>query len=74
MCFPVTIDGGGQLELAGIENTSGGSFPFTLAIGTVVDIVLINLEYINKRINNFTITETQDLPVSQKIDRNYSNP
>ena len=66
--------GGGQLELAGIENTSGGSFPFTLAIGTVVDIVLINLEYVNKRINNFTITETQDLPVSQKIDRNYSNP
>ena len=66
--------GGGQLELAGIENTSGGSFPFTLTIGTIVDIVLINVTYVNKRINNFTITETQDLPVSQKFDRNYSNP
>jgi hypothetical protein len=72
-----TIDldpGGGQLELAGIENTSGGSWPFTLEIGTVVDIALISLQYQNLRINNFTITQTQDLPVSQRFDRNYSNP
>jgi len=66
--------GGGQLELAGIENTSGGSWPFTLEIGIVVDIVLISLEFQNKRISNFEITQTQDLPVSQRTDRNYLNP
>ena len=67
------FDAGTTTELAGIENTSG-SFPFTLPIGTTVDIALISLQYQNKRISNFTITETQDLPALQKFDRNYSNP
>ena len=66
------FDVGTTTELAGIENVTG-SFPFTLEVGTTVDIALISLQYQNKRVNNFTITETQDLPISQTFDRNYSN-
>ena len=69
---------GTTTELAGIEDaidgTSGNrSFTFTLEVGTIIDIVLISLLYINKRISNFTITETQNLPITQTFDRNYSN-
>jgi len=70
---------GPQTELAGIENATDGttdnrSFTFTLAVGTIVDIVLISVQYENERLDNFELTTTQDLPFEQVLDRNYSNP
>tara|TARA_R110002153_G_scaffold254134_1_gene412466 strand:- start:4008 stop:5570 length:1563 start_codon:yes stop_codon:yes gene_type:complete len=69
-----------QVELAGIENATDGttnnrSFTFTLDAGVVVDIAYISLAYQNERTNNFTIPGVDTtIPVSQRIDRNYSNP
>ena len=70
---------GPQTELAGIEDaidgTSGNrSFTFTLPVGTIVDIVLISVQYENDRLDDFEITISQDLPFEQTFDRNYSNP
>ena len=70
---------GPQTELAGIENATDGttddrSFTFTLAVGTIVDIVLISVLYENERLDDFELTVTQDLPFEQVLDRNYSNP
>lgn len=67
-----------QTELAGIEDATDGttddrSFSFSLEIGTVVDIVIHNKDYKYLRIEDFELTETQDLPVTQIFDRNYSN-
>jgi len=71
--------GGGQLELAGIENATDGttdnrSFTFSLPVGTIVDIVLISVQYENERLDDFELTVSQDLPFEQVLDRNYSNP
>ena len=68
---------GPQTELAGIEDaidgTSGNrSFTFTLPVGTIVDIVLISVQYENQRLDGFEITISQDLPFEQTFDRNYS--
>ena len=70
---------GPQTELAGIENATDGtsgnrSFTFTLPVGTIVDIVLISVQYENERLNDFELTVTQNLPFEQVFDRNYSNP
>lgn len=71
------------LQLAGIENATAGttddrSFTFTLQAGTLVDIVIFNVEYRlppNNRIDDFTIPSTATtIPISQIPDRNYSNP
>jgi len=67
-----------QTELAGIEDATDGttndrSFSFSLEIGTVVDIVIHNKDYKYLRIEDFELTETQDLPVTQIFDRNYDN-
>lgn len=67
-------------ELAGIETAVDGttddrSFTFSLAAGTVVDIVIHNLLYVYQRIVGFTIPATsQELPIQQQFDRNYLNP
>lgn len=69
-----------QVELAGIENATDGSpndrsFTFTLDAGVVVDIAYISLAFQNERTNNFTIPGVDTtIPVSQRVDRNYSNP
>ena len=66
-------------ELAGIENATDGttddrSFTFALAAGTIVDIVVFNIEWIlppNNRIEDFEIpTSDTSLPISQIPDRN----
>ena len=70
---------GPQTELAGIENATDGtegnrSFTFSLPVGTTVDIVLISVQYENERLDDFTLSVSQDLPFEQTFDRNYENP
>jgi hypothetical protein len=68
-----------QNELAGIEDAIAGttddrSFSFSLSAGTVVDIVILNVQYSlppNDRISNFTIPSADTtLPISQVFDTN----
>ena len=71
------------VELAGIENATVGtvddrSYTFSLSGGTLVDIVVFNVNWIlppNNRIEDFTIPGADtSLPISQVFDRNFENP
>jgi len=68
---------GTQSELAGIENATSGSindrtFTFSLSAGTIVDIVVHNINYEYIRIENYTIpTSDSSIPIQQRFDRNY---
>ena len=66
-------------EIAGIEDTASPSeFTFSAAAGQIVDIVILNTDYVlppANRIRNFTVPATStSFPISQIIDRNFSNP
>lgn len=66
-------------EIAGIENTGSPSeFTFSGSAGLLVDIVILNVDYVlppDNRIRNFTIPTTDSsFPISQLFDRNFSNP
>lgn len=66
-------------EIAGIENTGSPSeFSFSAAAGLVVDIVVFNVAYVlppDNRIRNFVVPNSDSsFPISQIIDRNFSNP
>jgi hypothetical protein len=67
------------VEIAGIENTGSPSeFQFSAQAGTVVDIVVHNVNYIlppNNRIKNFTIPAADtSFPITQIFDRTMNNP
>lgn len=68
------------VELAGIENATSGStddrfFDFFLPAGTIVDINIVNVQYVIQRISPYTIPSTDaQIPIQQVFDRNYSNP
>jgi hypothetical protein len=77
----VLLNSDNSQELAGIESATAGttdnrSFAFSLAAGTVVDIVIFNINYRlppNNRITGFTIpTSDGAIPISQVPDRGYS--
>ena len=66
-------------EIGGIENTGSPSeFTFSAAAGQIVDIVVLNRDYVlppANRIRDFVVpTSDTSFPISQIIDRNYSNP
>ncbi len=72
-----------NIELAGIEVATDGSpddrsFTFNLQAGTVVDIVVFNIDFIlspNNRIEAFTIpANDSSIPVTQIEDRVFENP
>ncbi len=71
---------GTTTEVAGIEDATAGSadarmFAFALAGGSVVDIRIHNKTYEALSILTYTIpTSDASLPISQRFDRNYSNP
>jgi len=71
---------GTSTELAGIENATAGttdnrSFAATIAGGTSVDYTIVNNEYEIVRVEGFSWpTVAQNIPISQRFDRNYSNP
>jgi hypothetical protein len=68
------------VELAtGVENSGSPSeHTFNLPAGTLVDIVVFHQDYIlppNNRIVDFTVPGTDtSFPVTQILDRNFSNP
>jgi hypothetical protein len=80
----VCAAGDPDTELAGIEDaivgtTDDRSFTFSLAGGTLVDIIIFNKNWIlppNNRIDGYTIPadDLLDFPISQVFDRNFENP
>jgi len=68
---------GTSTELAGVENATAGStddrsFAATIAGGTSVDYTIVNETYEIVRVEGFTWpTTAQDIPISQRFDRNY---
>lgn len=66
---------GTTTELAGVENSSGGSEALAVAASTSVDIMIHSLGYETIRFESFTWPSTaQNFPVTQRVDRNYLNP
>lgn len=66
---------GTTTELDGQENVTTGSFTFSLAASTVVDIRIFAVSYEPADILSFTIPASDtSIPVQQRFDRNYSNP
>ena len=68
---------GTQTDLAGIENTSGGSFSYTYEhtadFDVDVQVMHNNYEYI--KIKNVTLSDTSfTLPIEQLPDSLYYNP
>lgn len=66
-------------EIAGVEDSGSPSeFTFTAPAGTLVDIVVFNVDYLlppNNRIKNYTVPTTDtSFPISQIPDRNFANP
>lgn len=66
-------------EIGGVESSGSPSeFTFSAGAGVIVDIVVFNRDYVlppANRIRNFVVPTTDtSFPVSQIIDRNYSNP
>jgi len=71
---------GTKTELAGVENATAGtadnrSFAATISGGTSVDYTVVNTQYEIVRVEGFTWpSAAQDIPISQRFDRNYNNP
>jgi hypothetical protein len=66
-------DAGTTTEVAGVENTSGGSFVAGISVSSV-DIVIHSLGYLNQRINAVDTSTDRTIPIQQTIDRQYENP
>lgn len=63
----------------GIEDATSGTtndrfFTFSVASGTAVDIRIHNVTYEATAVLNFSTTSDTTIPISQRFDRNYSNP
>lgn len=65
-------ESGTQNEIAGIEDTLGGTFSFTTDY-SVIDINILSLEYINQSLENIEALEDISISVSQTTDRQYKN-
>jgi len=65
-------ESGTQNEIAGIEDTSGGSFSFTTGY-SVIDINILSLEYLNQALENIQALGDISIGVSQTTDRQYKN-
>lgn len=65
-------EAGTTTEIDGVEN-SGTTFATTTSAASV-DIVVHALGYEYQRLNAVDTTENLTLPISQRVDRNYSNP
>lgn len=68
-------DTGDDSEIAGIESTSGGTWPFSDAPANDVYIRIFKPSYYPADIIDFIIPATAtSIPISQVFDRNYENP
>jgi hypothetical protein len=63
---------GTTTEIDGVEN-SGTTFATTTSASSV-DIVVHALGYEYQRLNGVDTSQNLTLPISQRVDRNYSNP
>ena len=63
---------GTTTELAGIENTTTGSFTTGITV-SAVDIVIFNLEYQAIRLVNVDTSSDRSIPITQIEDRQYEN-
>jgi len=57
----------------GAENVTDGDHAFSIGSGVAVDIVILALGYQNMRILNYSTTADASIPISQVLDRQYSN-
>ena len=62
-----------EVSGTGAENVTTGTHAFSLSSGQAVDISILALGYQNLRIINYATTVSANIPVSQVIDRQYSN-
>lgn len=62
-----------ELVGTGNESVTTGTHSFTLDVGTAVDISILSLGYQNTRILNYTTEMSVSIPISQVLDRQYSN-
>ena len=70
----VCLSGAGT-TVAEIENTgSPGEFSFNIDSGVAVDIIIHAVNYEHIRLENQTFTSNSSIPITQRFDRNYSNP
>lgn len=66
---------GTETLVAEIEDVASPTdFTFAIGNGVAVDIVIHNIQYEHIRIENIAFTADTTLPVTQRFDRNYSNP
>ena len=66
-------DQGTTTEIAGVENTSTGTFTTGISVSSV-DIVIHALGYLNQRLTNVDTSTDRTIPIQQTIDRQYENP
>jgi hypothetical protein len=65
------------VTLASEESNVSGTFSYSYdyAPGATVDIIVHSLGYEYYRLDNIPLTTSGvSIPISQRIDRNYSNP
>lgn len=67
------FNAGTQTEIAGQENITNGTFVFSAGSGVSVDIAILSLGYQNQRLLTYNTTTDATLPISQQLDRQYSN-
>lgn len=62
-----------EIAGTGAEAVTSGTHSFSVSSGTSMDISILALGYQNMRIKSFSITADTSVPVSQVLDRQYSN-
>ena len=62
------------LEEAGIEDTAGSTFAFSVSSGLSVDIVVVKLGYEYFRVNATSFTSDQTFLAKLRVDNNFENP
>ena len=68
------FNAGTGTQVAGQEDVTTGTFQFTVAASTSVDISILSLGYQNQRILAYSTAVDATLPVTQQLDRQYLNP
>lgn len=68
-------DSTGGDEVAGVEDSLGGSFSFSAQAGALVDIVLFHIQYDPVYLDDFSVPSLDSsIPIQQIFSRSYRNP
>lgn len=69
------LNAGTTTVLSEIENVASPTdYTFTVGSGVAVDIVIHAIGFEHIRLENLSFTADTTLPITQRVDRNYSNP